>query len=668
MKKIIRLSALLASALVITLGSASCDFLNVADDYFTDEISSDSIFTNKRNLEAYMWDISRMFPDEGLLQINPHTPGIYATDEAFSLVNMSQAYDGMAFVLGLVTPTNMRGFLSYYNRNYMAIRRCNDILANINKPQDMKATERALDLGYVHFFRAYAYYRLLLDFGPGINVGDEVLDPNGSTSYYSRPRSTYDEMEEYICNEFEEAARYLPARQSIMNFGRPTKGAAYGMIARLRTYWASPEFNGGEAAHRYFGNWKRSTDGAYYVNQNYDENRWAIAAAACKRVMDMTDGGNPMYKLHTVQASSETPALAPGVTTDPDYYKPWPQGAAGIDPYHSYADMFNGESVIPSNKEWVWARYSGSLTSDQQCAFPIKNGGWNNECVTQKVIDNYRMADGRTIDNSSSTCPYSEEGFTSQQRTFSGYRLNSGVFNMYNNREMRFYASIGFSECYWPMTSATSAGDHDLTVTYYYDSPNGKQQSDHDYPITGYVCKKFIHPSDAWQGTNSRRMDKAYPMIRYADILLMYVEALNHLTTTHTVTLGEQTYTLSRDVNEMQKYFGQVRHRAGLPAPSIDELSDEAYTQKLIQQERMSEFLFEGERYFDVRRWGIYEEEDSKPITGMNIEGTKDTYYRRVVPNTARVAQRVVSRKMVFLPIPDSEIRKVKDMDQNPGW
>ena len=353
MKKIIRLSALLASALVITLGSASCDFLNVADDYFTDEISSDSIFTNKRNLEAYMWDISRMFPDEGLLQINPHTPGIYATDEAFSLVNMSQAYDGMAFVLGLVTPTNMRGFLSYYNRNYMAIRRCNDILANINKPQDMKATERALDLGYVHFFRAYAYYRLLLDFGPGINVGDEVLDPNGSTSYYSRPRSTYDEMEEYICNEFEEAARYLPARQSIMNFGRPTKGAAYGMIARLRTYWASPEFNGGEAAHRYFGNWKRSTDGAYYVNQNYDENRWAIAAAACKRVMDMTDGGNPMYKLHTVQASSETPALAPGVTTDPDYYKPWPQGAAGIDPYHSYADMFNGESVIPSNKEWV---------------------------------------------------------------------------------------------------------------------------------------------------------------------------------------------------------------------------------------------------------------------------------------------------------------------------
>lgn len=61
--------------------------------------------------------------------------------------------------------------------------------------------------------------------------------------------------------------------------------------------------------------------------------------------------------------------------------------------------MFNGESVISSNPEFVWARYSASLRDDQQCAFPIKKGGWNNECVTQKVIDAYRMADGHTIDN-----------------------------------------------------------------------------------------------------------------------------------------------------------------------------------------------------------------------------------------------------------------------------
>lgn len=59
------------------------------------------------------------------------------------------------------------------------------------------------------------------------------------------------------------------------------------------------------------------------------------------------------------------------------------------------------------------------------------------------------MIDGRDITNSSDEYPYSEDGFTSSVNTFSGYRLNPDVFNMYVNREMRFYASIGFSECFW---------------------------------------------------------------------------------------------------------------------------------------------------------------------------------------------------------------------------
>ena len=244
----------------------SCNYLDVADNYFSDEISSDSVFNNKRNVEAYMWDITRMFPDEGSLQIKPATLGYYATDEAFSLVETWRGYDGMAYVLGELSPSSLGAMAERYDNCYKAIRRCNTIIKRIDEAKDITATERASILSYVHFFRGYAYYRLLLDFGPGINLGDEVLETNGSSDYYNRYRSTYDDMVEYICNEFEQAALYLPIRQSVMNFGRPTRGACYGLIARLRTYWASPEFNGGDAAHRYFGNWKRSYDGAYYVN------------------------------------------------------------------------------------------------------------------------------------------------------------------------------------------------------------------------------------------------------------------------------------------------------------------------------------------------------------------------------------------------------------------
>ena len=66
--------------------------------------------------------------------------------------------------------------------------------------------------------------------------------------------------------------------------------------------------------------------------------------------------------------------------------------------------------------------------------------------LTQKIVDSYSMYDGRSIDNSSEAYPYSESGFTNEQKSFSGYRLNAGVYNMYDNREMRFYACVGFSE------------------------------------------------------------------------------------------------------------------------------------------------------------------------------------------------------------------------------
>ena len=92
--------------------------------------------------------------------------------------------------------------------------------------------------------------------------------------------------------------------------------------------------------------------------------------------------------------------------------------------------------------------------------------------------------------------PYSESGFTTQQKNSRDHRLNSGVFQHVNNREMRFYASIGFSECYWPCSSSTTSVFTNLTITYYYDSANGKLNSATDYTPTGYVIKQFIHPVD----------------------------------------------------------------------------------------------------------------------------------------------------------------------------
>jgi hypothetical protein len=672
MMKKYRILKIIAGVLFMTAWLPSCkDFLSV-DKYFSDELKMDSIFAQKRYIEAYMWGAVALFPDEGQIYENSYTPGPLATDEAFTLWS---GYAGMQFALGEINPTNL-GSLNTWGSLYKIIRKCNTIVARIDEATDWTASERLRILSLTRFYRAYAYYNLLMNYGPPVLLGDELLETNEDIEYYDRPRSTYDEAVEYICSEFEEAAQFMSLTVSIMDFGRPTKGAAYGFIARLRLIHASPLFNGGQSARTYFGNWTRKTDGVHYVSQTPDEKRWAIAAAAAKRIMDMESAGMPLYRLYTVDRDDDTPEL-PGGVTDQEYYNnDFPDGAKNIDPFKSYSEIFTGEAVAAINKEYIWGRKSGAVGNIQKF-FPVSShsgaptgDGWNGLCIPQKIIDAYKMVDGGTIDNYSDKYPYSETGFSSgnELKNFSGYRFSSGdVSNMYVNREARFYASIGFSECLWPCESSAR---NNFTITYYYGSSDGKGGVPNplNYPITGYVLKKTIHRLDALSGTNARVMDKTFPIIRYAEILLSYAEALNNLTGSHTVEIDGQSYTVTHDVNEIKKAFNQVRYRAGLPGLSETELADPKKVQQNIETERMVEFLHENRRYFDVRRWGIYEEVESAQITGMNTDAGKSGFYQRVVPNTSRIGSRVVDRKLVFVPIPNTEIKRIPSFDQNPGW
>jgi hypothetical protein len=381
------------------------------------------------------------------------------------------------------------------------------------------------------------------------------------------------------------------------------------------------------------------------------------------------------YSLHTVEASFDTPPLPEGITYDPDYYKPWPEGAADIDPYRSYADMFNGETLGFKNKEYVFGKNSNTVRNATRLSYPAQFGGWNCYCIPQKIIDAYKMVDGRDINNPSEDYPYSEEGFTTTDLAFSGYTLRPNVSNMYINREPRFYASIGFSGALWPMNSTTENGKFMQQAFYGLDKNSGKSaatQGDlRNYPITGYVLKKYIHPDDAWSGANSAVLTKSFPVIRYADILLMYAECLNNLTETHTVLLEEDgvSYSFSRDENEIKKAFNQVRYRSGLPGLTDEELATPEAFFEALKTERMIEFLHEGLRYHDVRRWGIVKEEEAVPIMGMDTERTdRGGYYNRVISNYSTVRNRVFKDKMVLLPIDRQEIKRVLTLDQNPGW
>src|SRR5690606_12004674 len=127
--------------------------------------------------------------------------------------------------------------------------------------------------------------------------------------------------------------------------------------------------------------------------------------------------------------------------------------------------------------------------------------------------------------------------------------------------------------------------------------------------------------------------------------------------------------TMSRNLEEIKGAFNLVRYRAGLPGLNAVQLSSSTEVQKQIERERMVELLWENRRFYDVRRWGIYEETEREPIRGMNPDGaTKEMYYQRVIPGTSSFMTRVVDKKLALVPIPRAELRRLPSLDQNPGY
>lgn len=224
---------------------------------------------------------------------------------------------------------------------------------------------------------------------------------------------------------------------------------------------------------------------------------------------------------------------------------------------------------------------------------------------------------------------------------------------MHDNREPRFYASIGFNYCVWPGTSYTGTEAIKNFVANYYKDGNSQPTGNIkvDYNRTGYTCRKYINQEDVnnWQGTIKA---KTYPVIRYAEVLLGYVEAMNEMKSSYT---DDKTgVSVSRNVADMVFYFNQVRYRAGLPGITEAQASDYQTMKELIKQEWRVEFAFEDHRYYDLRRWKDAPSAYNKPITGLDVSAKiseRQRFYSVRVWNTEVAMKRVFSNKMYFIPL-----------------
>ena len=166
------------------------------------------------------------------------------------------------------------------------------------------------------------------------------------------------------------------------------------------------------------------------------------------------------------------------------------------------------------------------------------------------------------------------------------------------------------------------------------------------------------------------RSRKWEPAIRYADILLLYAEALNELTGNYSIPSwnGSETYSIGRNISEIQRGIRPVRIRAGVPDYSQAEYNDQSVLRAKIKRERMIELLGEGKRYYDLRRWMDAPIEESKPVYGCNVLMTANQQdeFQKVVP--IYNLPTVFSDKMYFWPISTEELKRNRNLVQNPGW
>ncbi len=134
--------------------------------------------------------------------------------------------------------------------------------------------------------------------------------------------------------------------------------------------------------------------------------------------------------------------------------------------------------------------------------------------------------------------------------------LLANVWKEFANREPRFYASVAYSGALWTMSSAinNAASVTNQQIFYYRGENEGMINGDRWLP-TGIGMMKYVNPKDNATGNGGKIFPKVEITIRYADILLMYAEALNELGGSYNIPTwdGGGSHAISRNIAEMKK-------------------------------------------------------------------------------------------------------------------
>ncbi|MCD2424787.1 RagB/SusD family nutrient uptake outer membrane protein [Niabella pedocola] len=533
------------------------------------------------------------------------------------------------------------------------------------------------------FLIAYSYFTLLELYGP-VPLVTEIADPEDQNLDFAR--APMDDVINYIDGLLAEiiAGGKLPATIRQMNGStityntgemvRPTLVAAYALRAKLWVYASSKLFNGGFSESLAITN----NDGTRLF-PDYNPEKIQTAKKNLEAFLDYAHGLG--HKLHV------------------EYYP----NSTEINPNESVYQVFQ-----KYNDEIIWATayndYSNPNNQERR-SNPVdlyaSPTNFANIGVSQESVDAFFMDNGMTIYDQGSG--YRENGFTTVNNpTHVNNHADQNIFNMYANREPRFYATVGYNGKSWHIHANENNNANGVYYQWYGRGKPSGIAGGENWPRAGYMLYKFKNRRIA-QGLTSIAVPGApgspftvytswaRPSIlfRLADFYLYYAEVLNEINP------GDP---------KIIEYIDKVRARAGIPGyaemsasgTKTGIIGNKDAQFKAIVQERHVELLGEGQRWFDMRRWMICDpvttnqpdkggvDGDITRMSGMNMNGFDNvaitygnvttTVKPLVDPDSFFKRTKLEDRRWVkeyyWYPVPQNEINKSKGhlLVQNPLW
>jgi starch-binding outer membrane protein, SusD/RagB family len=451
------------------------------------------------------------------------------------------------------TPTSGL-FTTAWQTLYEGISRANDAIYNIPLKSPSIATKKARYIAECKFLRAFFYFRLN-QLWNGIPV---YLTPTPSNQF-NHAAVSRDSVWNVIISDLTDAINEpnLPAiyAPKSANWGAATKGAAYALRGEVYMY----------------------------------KKQWAQAIADFQQVQGAgyslyTGSGALSYKMLFKAANQQCPEM-----------------------------IFSMQNIDLAGYGGTTEFYCGTRSSFGSC--------WDWYGPSNELVDLYENADGspfnwnNIIPGYTTMSPAAREVFfirnnaTSAELTAAAARgaditqyLPTGnearISQAYANRDPRLSQCIITPYSTYLGGPIGTSGDLTYTLRWPYRDMNiPTQDIKNDKTNYGlYWYRKFVYEGSS-EGSNRSQVPIGYPIIRYADVVLRWAEALNE-----SVGLNQAGLDL----------VNTVRSRAGQPNLQMSDASKPTFVagqndfRNRIYNERRVEFPNEGINYFDELRWGTW--------------------------------------------------------------